>query len=183
MTHPSIMPSFFAPPMPFHPEELHRDVRLLEQIYDLIPIADTNLRTSLAKAIICATSNFMEGCLDSMTVQTLGELRVPQPISNHVLDGLRGLADKTTFAKERLAPLRKGWQVKDDASSQFVENRLGQRSPGLRQLRNWIDHGEVMAQTALRLNDVAYFRRAACAYLEQVYTSLGIETPAWLGKA
>lgn len=180
-THPSLMPSFFAPPMPFHPEELYKQIKELERLYRGIPVSDTNARTAQAKAVISSASSCVEGCVISLSRQTLGELGVPEPLTDHMLGKLRGLRDKLEFAKKKLAPLRNGWNVKDDAASQFVEDRSGD-VPGLRKLRNKIDHGDVVAQSDLRLNDIEYFRRAICAYLEQVYDSLGVARPGWLGR-
>jgi len=177
-----MMPSFFAPPMPFHPEELHKHVKELERIYHLIPDPDTNQKTALAKAIISATASFVEGCLDSMFRPTLSQLTIPQTLNDAMLGGLRGLQDKITFAKKRLAPLRNGWKVKDNVASKFIEGRFPNNKPGLVQLRNLIDHGNPVSQTELRLDDIGYFRRCGCTYLEQVYASLGIAKPGWLGN-
>ena len=168
--------------MPFHPEELHQHVKELERLYAVIPGLDTNAKTALAKAIISATASFVEGCLDSMSSQTLRQLGIPQVWTDDIVLGLKGLYDKITFVKKRLAHLRSGWQVKDNALSKFIEDRLGENRPGLLKLRNLIDHGNVVAQADLRLNNITYFRLAACTYLEQVYTSLGIGKPGWLGK-
>ena len=88
--HPSLMPSYFAPPMPFHPEELHKHVKQLEQTYAEIPSADGNARIAVAKAIISATASFVEGCLDDLTRFTLAEVGVPHPIGEWVLEKRRG---------------------------------------------------------------------------------------------
>jgi hypothetical protein len=179
VAHPSVMSSFFAPSMPFHPEELHKHVVELERTYCLIPDPDTNQKTALAKAIISATASFVEGCLDSMFCPTLNQLAIPQTLHNAMIGGFRGLQNKIDFAKKHLAPLRNGWRVKDNAASKFIENRQ-KNSLGLVQLRNKIDHGNHVSQSELRLEDIGYFRRCGCAYLDQVYASLGIAKPGWL---
>jgi len=178
---PSLMVSFFAPPMPFRPEELYKHVRELEGLYGTIAASDTNARTAQAKAIVSATDSFLEGWLGSLFQQTLGELGVPESFRGFVVGKLRGLRAKLEFAKKMLAPLRQGWKVQDDAVSKFVEDRSG-NDPGLPTLRNRIDHGDVVAQSDLRLNSIEFFRQTACTYLEQVYDSLGVGRPGWLGQ-
>ncbi len=173
--HPSLMPSYFAPPMPFHPEELYKHIKHLEQVYTTIPTADGNARTAVAKAIIAATASFVEGCLDDLITFSLTEVGVPQSIREWVMANLRSLRNKTDFLKKRLAGLRVGWQVKDSQTSKFVEGQLPE-------LRNKVDHGDVVEQANLRLDRIAEFRILACEYLEQVYASMGVGTPGWLGK-
>ncbi len=168
--------------MPFHPEELYKHVKQLEQIYTTIPASDTNARTALAKAIISASANFLEGCLTALIGETLAVLAVPQSVREHVLGGFRGLKNKRLFVKERLAGLRSKWQVKENDISKFVEGRMKGNKPGLSQLRNKIGHGEVVQMQDLRLNNIGYFRDSACKYLEQVYASVGVGKPGWLGK-
>lgn len=109
--HPSLVLSFFAPPKPFHPEELYKHVKELERLYCAIPASDTNARTAQAKAIVSGTDSFAEGCLISVFRQTLGEIGVPEPLVDSMLHNLRGLRRKLEFAKNKLAPLRNGWTV------------------------------------------------------------------------
>jgi hypothetical protein len=61
--HPSEMQSFLAPPMPFHPEELHKHVTELERAFDRLPGEDLNARTAVAKATVAAVGAFMEGSI------------------------------------------------------------------------------------------------------------------------
>lgn len=91
-----------------------------------------------------------------------------------------GLQDKTEFLKKQLAGLRAGWQVRDCPASKFVEERMPDNKPGLRALRNKVDHGNVVEQADLRLNNITEFRNFACVYLEEVYASLGVAKPGWL---
>lgn len=180
--HPSMMPSFFTLPMPFHPEELHKHVKELERVYSTSPNLDTNGKEALAKAIISATASFVEGCIDAVSEQTVAELGNPPNLRAAKPDGHAGLYDKTEYVKNQLAPLRMGWIVKTDAISQFVEGGVGTPEPGLRGLRNLIAHGNLVGQKHLRLDNISYFRNAACDYLEQVYASLGIAKPGWLAR-
>lgn len=57
------MQSFFAPPMPFHPEELHKHVTELERAFGQLPGEDLNARTAVAKATVAAVAAFMEGSI------------------------------------------------------------------------------------------------------------------------
>lgn len=174
------MPSYFAPPMPFHPEELYGHLKQLEQVFAGLSLSNTNARVAMAKAMISATASFVEGCLDCLAAFTLSDLQVPQPARDQILERLRGLQDKTELLKKRLAGLRSGWQVQDGPASQFVEGRIPSGRPGLRQLRNLVDHGDVVEQADLRLENIGEFRGYARSYLEAVYASLGVETPGWL---
>jgi hypothetical protein len=140
--------------MPFHPEELHKHVKQLEQAYAEIPSADGNARIAVAKAIISATASFVEGCLDDLTRFTLAEVGVPHPIGEWVLEKRRGFQDKKEFLKEQLAVLRAGWQVNDCPESLFVEGRMKHNKPGLFQLRNKVAHGDVVDQADLRLHSI-----------------------------
>ena len=105
---------------------------------------------------------------------------MPQPVTDQELERLRGLHDKTEFVKTRLAGLKQGWQVQDGPASQFVEGRMPNGRPGLRQLRNLVDHGDVVEQVDLRLEQISEFRNHARVYLEAVYASLAVAKPAWL---
>ncbi|HYA39897.1 MAG TPA: hypothetical protein VEF34_01230 [Syntrophobacteraceae bacterium] len=176
------MESFFAPPMPFHPEELYKHIRHLEQVYNAIPPTDGNARTAMAKAIISATASFVEGCVDDLITFTLAAVGVPPPILEWVKGRrrLRGLDDKIQLLKSVLAGLRAGWQVKESPASQFIEGPMPDNKPGLRQLRNKVDHGSVVEQADLRVDRVAEFRILACEYLVQVYASMNVGTPGWL---
>lgn len=145
-----------------------------------IPSSNINARVAVAKAVISATASFVEGCLNELAAYTLSDLGVLQPIRDQVLERLRGLHDKTELPKKRLAGLRSGWQVQDATESQFVEGRMPNGRPGLRQLRNQVDHGDVVEQTDLLLDHIEDFRNYARTYLEAVYASLGVATPGWL---
>ena len=180
MTHPSLMPSFFAPPMPFHPEELHKHVKELERIYLTLPETDGNGRIALAKSVISATASFVEGCLDALCEQVLGELGMPSDLSNPLLNRLWGLNVKIDYVKHSLAPKRNGWLVINNNIAMFVENRLPNKQQGLLTLRNLIDHGDVVNIPALRMDNITFFRITACKYLERVYQSLGVGRPGWL---
>lgn len=180
LTHPSQMPFYFAPPMPFHPEELCRQLQELEHVYVGIPTSNTNGRVALAKAIVAATANLIEGCLDDLISVSLSDLQVPQAIQDQVLERLRGLHDKTEFVKKRLAPMRCGWQAQDQPASEFVEGRMPNGTPSLRQLRNLIDHGDTVERAHLRLDEIEEFGNLARRYLLSAYGSLGITTPGWL---
>lgn len=85
--HPSEMQSFFAPPMPFHPEELHKHVTELERAFGQLPSEDLNARTAVAKATVAAVAAFMEGSIREQAMLrstgyprcdvTVGQRRVP----------------------------------------------------------------------------------------------------------
>jgi hypothetical protein len=165
----------------FHPEVLHRHIRQLEQVYDPIPESETNGRTAVAMAIVAATASFVEGSIHQLLRQHLLAKIGDGVLVDDVLGHFRGLERKLGYAKKRVELLGGKWQVKDDGVSQFVENRLGPKTPGLIGLRNLIDHGTKITKSHLRLEDVKFFRQTACKYLEQVYSSYGDMKPAWLG--
>lgn len=169
--HPGLLPSVVEPVGPIQPEELHRHVKVLERIYiSFLPPADTNSRTAQAKAIVAATAAFVEGCLDDIIRWRCGEFGIRRPNNLHSLAGMLNYCGNT------LAPVRQGWPAESVESAQFVE---GSDAWSLRKLRNAIDHGDLVNQSHLKMDSIEYFRRSACAYLEQVYISVGLGKPGW----
>ena len=165
--HPSLISSTFfaAPPMPWHPEELHKQVLVLEKLYDSLP-DDMNARTAMAKAVVWAASSFLEGCLQQLVESLCAEEKIAVP-------KLGGLANKREFVISR-AKKKSTFSVDaNNASTRFVEDTY-------KDLRNKVDHGNKVNADDLHLDNVSFFRNAAADYLDQLYRSFGIGRPGWL---
>jgi hypothetical protein len=169
--------------MPFQPEELYKHVKQLEHAYMALPTADANARVAVAKAIVSANASLVEGCLDDLIRFVLTEVGVPSPIVKWIgkRRKLQGLQDKMNFLKDVLSTLRAGWLIQDGQASRFAEGRMPDGKPGLVQLRNKVDHGEVVDQSDLRLNSIDSFRTNLCDYLKEVYASMKAPPTGWLG--
>jgi len=172
-----------APVIPFQPEELHRQVRELEQVYGQIPALDVHLngRLAVAMAIVAATGSFLEGALHAVLRERLGDKVKDGVILDDLLKTMRSIESKLRYLKDRAIPLGGNWSVADDQVSRFVENKLPGKTRGLVDLRNRVGHGAPVEQADLHLNDVKFFRQTTCAYLERVYASFGQQKPGWLG--
>ena len=174
--HPSSMASYFAPTMPFHPEELYKQLKHLESIYLTLDSAEIDARTALAKAIVAGTASLIEGCLHDLAAFGLSEAKVPDSIKARVLRTVNSLSKKSDFLKSDIVPLRGTWSVAKDATSEFIE---GGSDACLRPLRNKVDHGGMINQAHLRLDNITDFRKLAIAYLRQVYASMNVPEPGW----
>jgi len=167
--HPSLMTTSGATPlvlMPWHPEELHKHVLILEGVYNSLPADDTNARQAVAKAVVWAASSFLEGCLQQFIEQLCSQENIGPP-------KLRGLANKREWVVCR-AKQRKTFAVDPaKASTRFVEDDL-------EELRNDVDHGGKVETANLHLENISFFRGVAKDYLEQVYRSFEIGKPGWL---
>jgi hypothetical protein len=152
--------------MPWHPEELHKHVLVLEEVYNSLLVDNTNARQAVAKAVIWATSSFLEGCLQQLVEQLCAEEKIKVP-------NLNGLVNKREWVISR-AKRRKTYSVDSNrTSTRFVEDEFAK-------LRNDVDHGEKVDTTKLRLDNISFFRQTAGDYLEQVYRSFDIGKPGWL---
>jgi hypothetical protein len=89
------------------------------------------------------------------------------------LGDFKGFRNKLEYAKKHVTDFGGTWQVKTDSFSTFIESPVGGNPPGLIDLRNAIAHGAPVPTGDLRLDDVTFFRRVACEYLEQLYVSFG----------
>jgi hypothetical protein len=163
--HPSLMPSFFAPPMPFQPEELFRHVVQLERVYVGLDSGDSNARMAVAKAIVASVAHFVEGSLKDQIRFHLRDLGTPEPVVALVEKQQRGLEDQKDLVKV-LVLLREGAPI----SASIKE---------LQALRNKIAHGAVVEATQLHLDDIGHFRQLAIGYLKEVYTGLKQPHPGW----
>ncbi len=156
--HPSQMQNVFAPPMPFHPEELYKHVKELERAYALLPATDTNARTAVAKAIAVAVGAFVERSLFQQ-----GDLHRPVPAG--WAKAQRGLVDmwKCLTATFPAPPSKE-----DEGAFERLKT-----------LRNDVSHGNIVNQERLLLERVASHREEAVQILHGVYTAVGSRHPAW----
>lgn len=155
--HPSRLQSFFRPPMPFHPEELHKHVKSLERAYEVLPAGDLNAQIAVAKAIAAAVGAFTEGSL-------LEQGNVRPPPQWEARKG-RGLWPQWKCLRAGFPATT--WDV-DEAEFKRLKN-----------LRNDVDHGNIVDRARLILDRPSAHREAALQVLAGVYDALGSRRPAW----
>jgi hypothetical protein len=168
--HPSEMQSFFAPPMPFHPEELHKHVTELERAFGQLPSDDLNARTAVAKATVAAVAAFMEGSIREQGNVAIDRLPFHRPkwIKASTKVGLWAMWE---LLRDDLCPgLGLRW-LPTLMDEEHVKR--------LKKLRNDIDHGTVVALVDLRMTELFSHRIAAVEVLANVYKSLGSARPGW----
>ena len=159
--HPSGMPSFFAPPMPFQPEELHKHVKQLEHAYAVLPGDDLNARTAVAKAIVAAVGAFIEGSLAEQ-------------------GGAKGLPGWAATKRGGLWPCWEALRTAfPSATSPDIWTRNDAEMKRLKTLRNDVDHGNIVEQSRLSLERPTAHREAAIVVLTDVYAALGSNRPGW----
>lgn len=154
--HPARMPAVSAPPMPFQPEELYKHVKHLEHAYEILP-KDLNARTAVAKAIVAAVGAFVEG---SLAEQGLA----------------KGLPN---WEAVKEAGMWRCWTTLREAFPNASWARNEDELRRIKNLRNDVDHGNIVNQDRLALDRPAAHREAAIAVLRDVYDALGSNRPGW----
>lgn len=158
--------SFAAPPMPYHPEELHKHIKVLEEVYSSLP-DETNRKQAISKAIIGAVGSFLEAYLQ----QRIDEIGAPKK------DPPNNMYKRRTFVEDYLKNNGNWKVVENDPAIQFVRNDGGN---DLRKLRNKIDHGAKVDTNDLHLDNISFFRESVSKYIEQLSDSFKSEKPGWL---
>ena len=174
--HPSEMQSFFAPPMPFHPEELHKHVTELERAFCQLASDDLNARTAVAKATVAAVVAFMEGSIREQGNVAVDRLPSHRPQWRKTTE--QGLWPMWEFLRDTLCPELD--KLCPELGPRWVPTPMDEGEvKRLKRLRNDVDHGNVVNLADLRMTELFSHRRAAVAVLASVYKSLGSARPGW----
>ena len=156
----------------YYPQILYLHVKDLESAYASLP-PEQGGRVAVAKAIVIAAASFVEGCLyDILNRRLMGKIG-DEGLTKDLLKRNRSLDTKMKFVFDHVTFLGGQWLVDDRVVTSVRTD--------LKDLRDKIAHGGRIDSNDLKLDDIAYFRRIACEYLEQVYASFGDPKPAWLG--